>query len=870
MRKRAKQIYGILLSMSMFLTLLSVPVRAAEPIETGAGYEQKQEQQQEQEQEQKQIQEQEQTQEQGEGQTQNPKHEHTEACYTLTENCVHEHTSECYAQTTETGTVSGNDVMETVEAQPTECAHVCSEESGCISRRLSCPFEKESSGELQEEALEGSSGINVENALKANELPIVKAPNNNGDVELNQDNITDYKNATTGFYILPSGNYSLGEDITLDNLWPVGKAGEPSSVFSLDLQGHKLSLRNNKIVLSSGQELIIKDTSQKDGKLIAGGGIEIYDSAKLKIYGGTIDSMITYAGNSAGLYLYGGTIKRGIGFYLFSTNNVSNAVLYANGGTVEGDLRMSYKELMIRTENSPASETTFTGNVQNCKIEGGKFTGDVRDSTIIGGIFEGSVNNCTIGESAQVTVRFSNGGNKISSQSILRGQKAQEPEDPVKDGYAFDGWYVSGNPNHKWDFSVGVTENLTLEAHWNKVYQVTLQTNGGTIAAGKEIKSYIGGTTATLPGAGDITREGYTFEGWYTDSSFSGSPVTEIISSDTGDKTFYAKWSANIYIVKLETNGGKIANGKDVTAYTCGIGAALPGVGDITRDGYTFEGWYTDSSFSGSPVTEINSSDTGDKTFYAKWSANTYTVKLETNEGKITDGKEVTGYTYGTGAALPGVGDIIREGYTFEGWYTDSSFSGSPVTEITGSDTGDKTFYAKWKKNTVPVIPVETEHNTSHNNTDYYNTGDTNESNNSGSAAPVIYPTLTFDTCGGSSIKEVRAFEGHTINLSGYLPIREDYEFDGWYADQITEDQATEDQTTEDQSTEDTGDDQKSTVDNVPMVNDSKPDDSTDLPSEDNSHSGGWIPVICTSAGALVIGSGLYLGFRRRKKIDKK
>ncbi len=854
MRKRAKQIYGILLSMSMFLTLLSVPVRAAEPIETGAGYEQKQEQQQEQEQEQKQIQEQEQTQEQGEGQTQNPEHEHTEACYTLTENCVHEHTPECYPQTTGTGTVSGNDVMETVEAQPTECAHICSEESGCISRRFSCPFEKESSGELQEEALEGSSGINVENALKANELPIVKAPNNNGDVELNQDNITDYKNATTGFYILPSGNYSLGEDITLDNLWPVGKAGEPSSVFSLDLQGHKLSLRNNKIVLSSGQELIIKDTSQKDGKLIAGGGIEIYESAKLKIYGGTIDSRITYAGNSVGLYLYGGTIKRGIGFYLFSTNNVSNAVLYANGGTVEGDLRMSYKELMIRTENSPASETTFTGNVQNCKIEGGKFTGDVRDSTIIGGIFEGSVNNCTIGESAQVTVSFSNGGNIIFSQSILRGQKAQEPGDPVKDGYAFDGWYVSGNPNHKWDFSVGVTENLTLEAHWNKVYQVTLQTNGGTIAAGKEIKSYIGGTTATLPGAGDITREGYTFEGWYTDSSFSGSPVTEITSSDTGDKTFYAKWSANTYIVKLETNGGKIANGK-----------------------------------------------------------------------------EVTGYTYGTGAALPGVGDIIREGYTFEGWYTDSSFSGAPVTGISSNDGGNKTFYAKWKQNTVPVIPVETKpkdtnhenisrNNTNSNNTDYYDTGDTNESTGSGGTTPVIYPALTFDTCGGSSIKVVRAFKGHTINLFGYLPIREEYQFSGWYADQnltqpiteirldgnrtvyagwisrqplieeykpgssdipedmedqitedqVTEEQITEEQVSEDQTTEEAGDDQKLIVENNLADNDSKPDDSTDLPSEDNSHSGGWIPVICTSAGALVIGSGLYLGLRRRKKIDKK
>ena len=90
---------------------------------------------------------------------------------------------------------------------------------------------------------------------------------------------------------------------------------------------------------------------------------------------------------------------------------------------------------------------------------------------------------------------------------------------------------------------------------------------------------------------------GISVIGWFEDSVFSGSPVTEISITDTGDKTFYAKWSAKTYIVKLETNGGKIADGKDVTDYTCGTGAALPGGGDITREGYTLEGWYEDSVF---------------------------------------------------------------------------------------------------------------------------------------------------------------------------------------------------------------------------------------------------------------------------------
>ena len=98
MRKKTKRIYGILLSTSMLLTLLSVPVWAAEPIETGTGYEQEQKQIQEQgqTQEQKQIQEQGQTQEQmqtqgqEEGQTQAPEHEHTQGCCKQKQHRIHD------------------------------------------------------------------------------------------------------------------------------------------------------------------------------------------------------------------------------------------------------------------------------------------------------------------------------------------------------------------------------------------------------------------------------------------------------------------------------------------------------------------------------------------------------------------------------------------------------------------------------------------------------------------------------------------------------------------------------------------------------------------------------------------------------------
>ena len=69
-------------------------------------------------------------------------HEHTEDCYTLVEKCVHEHDESCYPVLE--GSVPENTATssEAEEAQPTECTHECSEESGCITKELSCPHER--------------------------------------------------------------------------------------------------------------------------------------------------------------------------------------------------------------------------------------------------------------------------------------------------------------------------------------------------------------------------------------------------------------------------------------------------------------------------------------------------------------------------------------------------------------------------------------------------------------------------------------------------------------------------------------------------------------------------------------------------------
>ena len=171
-------------------------------------------------------------------------------------------------------------------------------------------------------------------------------------------------------------------------------------------------------------------------------------------------------------------------------------------------------------------------------------------------------------------------------------------------------------------------------------YTVTFDGNGGSGTMANQSFDY---DEEKALAANSFTRTGHDFTGWNTKADGSGTPYTDeqevknLTDTDGGTVTLYAQWEPSTYAVNLNTNGGAIAPEKAVTQYTYGTSAALPTAEDITRDGYAFKGWYEDSGFSGSPVTEITSADTGAKTYYAKW------VKLWTVTVTAGDGGTVSG-----------------------------------------------------------------------------------------------------------------------------------------------------------------------------------------------------------------------------------
>lgn len=147
----------------------------------------------------------------------------------------------------------------------------------------------------------------------------------------------------------------------------------------------------------------------------------------------------------------------------------------------------------------------------------------------------------------------------------------------------------------------------------------------------------------------------------------------------------------NKYNVFYHLDGGANNNANTAT-YTNGTGLTLA---DPTRTGYTFDGWY-DAAEGGNKVTTISATKTGSMNLYARWTAATYTITYSLDGGTNNDANAAT-YTYGVGLTLA---NPTRDGYTFDGWYSAETY-GTKVTEISATQTGDLTLYARWTKETA-------------------------------------------------------------------------------------------------------------------------------------------------------------------------
>lgn len=363
-----------------------------------------------------------------------------------------------------------------------------------------------------------------------------------------------------------------------------------------------------------------------------------------------------------------------------------------------------------------------------------------------------------------------------------------------------------------------------------ETYTVTYVYNGGTdkdgLAGSKEV-TYKSGQKLNVNNSNPqkLSRDGYTFAGWYTESGEKVSVMSYVV---TADITLTARWFDNPTITFYneisyedinEADPWKVDEAPYDKRYEKPDDPSLPS--DADSDDYIFDGWYTDPSldeqykFSG-----WNSGFTEDTTLYAKWtkfptvtyylspdsSEACYEVVVDLNAGPDDRKKPLL-----KSAVTEHLGDTIPEGYTIEGFYTDPEYT-NKFTDFAYVDE-DTTLYIKFDKQPTVSYSLVYGDETLDSGTgqvnlfDYFDAPEVPEGyrivrwvNADGqtfgigetpikgdmilTAECVKVYTVSFDlNAEGMSIDE-QVVDENTKLAQPQVPEREGYDFAGWYTDE--------------------------------------------------------------------------------------
>jgi len=500
------------------------------------------------------------------------------------------------------------------------------------------------------------------------------------------------------------------------------------------------------------------------GGVITGGGGDQSDGGGVLVAGGTL---VMAGGNIVGC----SATSRGGGVYLGKDSDTGkNGTFIMTSGSIIGCAAQLGGGVYVATGCTFAMATS--SNIHNC-IANNDGGGVINHGTFR--MYGGTISACT-------TVAFGGGGvcNKgtfIMSDGMIKGCTSPDGQYASGGGVRNSNQFTMtggtiGDPDNPNDASSVYNTSsqettLTISNNAKINTDVTnvgiLNADGGEIAGTmtNDTNEYGSGTITGSAGAagstefhGKVTNTGTIRKGTFkkevineSSGTINGGTFTGTITNNDGtvlDGDFSGATTLNgMLVITFDPDNGdqsitqKVNWSKD--------GATLTAPDPVpTKEGHSIEGWYYDNNGTETKWNFDTDTVKCTMTLKAKWELSTYSVTLQTDGGTIASGKEVTGYTYGTGAVLPAADDITREGYRFDGWYADTSFSGSPVTEITGTDTGDKVFYAKWMQNTTPIIPG----NNTNNIVEQYKTDDSSsgEQTDREVPSPVVKKTTSYLT----------------------------------------------------------------------------------------------------------------------------
>ena len=248
----------------------------------------------------------------------------------------------------------------------------------------------------------------------------------------------------------------------------------------------------------------------------------------------------------------------------------------------------------------------------------------------------------------------------------------------------------------------GFPTRLNTSIIINQLYDITWHTDGGVLAAGASLIEHYSMRTTNIVTFPVLSKEGYDWQGWYTEADGGGNLVTSLPANSTGDKEFFAHFTPIEYSITYELNGGTnhSSNPASYTVEDADISLQNP-----TKTGFEFDGWYTDSAFT-NRIESISTAEKENLTLYAKWSVLTNVQLLPVFPGNYSckwssavnaSNETVITITIRDSESNPVTPDSINIKLCINGEATGSQFSSAsfvyPAALQTIAAPGDYSFY---------------------------------------------------------------------------------------------------------------------------------------------------------------------------------
>ena len=327
-----------------------------------------------------------------------------------------------------------------------------------------------------------------------------------------------------------------------------------------------------------------------------------------------------------------------------------------------------------------------------------------------------------------------NGGSGAPAQQAFvadSGTKLSTTK-PTRTGYTFVNWDYMGNKFNPGDAIPTGWGSFTLKAQWSVntyTYNIKYVSSSGASLG----TATVSGTYGSSKSVSAPAKAGYT------------TPNAQTVKFDsTSAKTITFTYNLVGYSIGYNVNGGNALSGQRTSYNVESSAYTLP---TPSRNGYTFTGWTGSNGSTPQKSVTIAKGSTGNKSYTANWSINTYSISYNLNGGSISGQK--TSYNVTTESfTLP---TPTRTGYTFTGWTGSNGSTPQKSVTITKGSTGNKSYTANWQANayTLTVNP---------------NGGNINGTTSAKSLSPPLYYN-----------------GGNWWNLSGEKPSRTGYTFEGWY-----------------------------------------------------------------------------------------